>query len=66
MERALEILKLPAFKYNEYNMNNLRVKPIDVLKIASGFAATFFVYKTIKIYMIRKKYKHIPGPKTNG
>nr|ATW72322.1 cytochrome p450 CYP3049F2 [Brachionus calyciflorus] len=26
----------------------------------------FIVYKTYKIYVIRKKYGHIPGPKTNG
>lgn len=26
----------------------------------------FFIYKTIKIYLIRKKFRHLPGPPTNG
>lgn len=26
----------------------------------------FIALKTYKIYIIRKKYSHIPGPKTNG
>lgn len=27
---------------------------------------SFFVYKTIKIYLIRRKYRHLPGPPTHG
>ena len=25
-----------------------------------------FVYFTVKIYLMRKRYQHIPGPKTKG
>ena len=28
--------------------------------------AGFFIYKTLKIYIIRRKYRHVPGPKTKG
>nr|QUF59390.1 cytochrome p450 CYP3049F1 [Brachionus angularis] len=31
-----------------------------------SFGLTFFLYKTMKIYLLRKKYSHLPGPKTNG
>ena len=27
---------------------------------------SFLVYKTIKIYLIRRKYQHLPGPPTHG
>ena len=38
-------------------------------KIFGFFASLslgFFAYKTIKIYLVRRKYRHVPGPKTNG
>ena len=30
------------------------------------FALGLFTYYTIKIYFLRKKYEHIPGPPANG
>ncbi len=38
-------------------------------KLLSLFVSTsvgLFVYKTIQIYRMRKKYRHIPGPPTKG
>lgn len=32
------------------------------LTLATGY----FIYTTLKIYKLRKKYKHIPGPPANG
>jgi hypothetical protein len=34
--------------------------------ILAGLTASFILYKAGKIYLIRRKYRHIPGPKTNG
>ena len=31
-----------------------------------GAVFTLFFYKTIDIYIKRKRYKHIPGPSANG
>nr|QEV83798.1 cytochrome P450 [Brachionus rotundiformis] len=38
----------------------------EFLKLILFIPAIFFAYKTYKIYAIRKKYSHIPGPKTKG
>ncbi len=32
----------------------------------AGLLTFFIVYKTARLYFIRKKYRHIPGPKTVG
>ncbi|RNA07005.1 cholesterol 24-hydroxylase-like [Brachionus plicatilis] len=36
------------------------------MSILIGSSFAFFGYKTLKIYLLRRKYKHIPGPKTKG
>ena len=37
-----------------------------LLSLIAGFGLTFVGYKTLKIYLLRRKYRHIPGPKTHG
>jgi hypothetical protein len=42
---------------------------MDFLKIAKYIGlvpASFILYKAIRIYFLRKKYQHIPGPPTQG
>jgi hypothetical protein len=34
--------------------------------IASIIALIYFVYYTIKVYFVRQKYQHIPGPPADG
>ena len=41
-------------------------KVFDLFKLLTGFVVIYSVYKTGKIYLIRRKYKHIPGPPTKG
>lgn len=36
------------------------------LKTAALLVASFVGYKTVKIFYLRRKYSHIPGPSTNG
>lgn len=31
-----------------------------------GLAVLYVIYKTIHIYMVRRKYRHLPGPATRG
>lgn len=40
-----------------------------IFKVLLGLALALLaivVYKTVKIYLIRRKYRHLPGPPTNG
>lgn len=40
-----------------------------IFKLLLGLALALLaivVYKTVKIYLIRRKYRHLPGPPTNG
>ena len=39
---------------------------LNAIKIAAGLATLYVVYKAGKIYIIRRKYRHIPGPPTKG
>jgi hypothetical protein len=38
----------------------------SVLLSLTSSALGFFLYKTLSIYLMRKKYSHIPGPPTRG
>ena len=42
------------------------VNYLNVLKLVGAFAGAYFIYKTAKIYLVRRKYRHIPGPPTKG
>jgi cholesterol 24(S)-hydroxylase len=45
-------------------------EPVGLFKLLASIGLTctlgFFILKTVKIYFNRRKYKHIPGPSTNG
>ncbi len=34
--------------------------------LAVGLTASYVIYKFGKTYLVRRKYKHIPGPPTKG
>nr|AHL88993.1 cytochrome p450 3049B1 [Brachionus koreanus] len=38
----------------------------SALSILLGTGLSLFAYKTLKIYLLRRKYRHIPGPATKG
>lgn len=58
MSFSLEKLISPAFMKlsNVYNAG----------KLIGGLAAFYVIYKAGRIYLIRKKYDHIPGPPAKG
>ncbi|CAF0860746.1 unnamed protein product [Brachionus calyciflorus] len=39
---------------------------IRELKVLGAIFLSTFAYTTFKIYLLRRKYKHLPGPKTKG
>jgi hypothetical protein len=41
-------------------------KVLDLFKLFTGVVFIYAIYKTGKLYLIRRKYKHIPGPPTKG
>nr|UOU03249.1 cytochrome P450 3049E2-1 [Brachionus rubens] len=42
------------------------MKILTQIKTISAVLVGLVAYKTFKIYLMRRKYKHIPGPKTKG
>nr|UOU03248.1 cytochrome P450 3049E2-2 [Brachionus rubens] len=42
------------------------MKIVTRIKTISAVLVGLIAYKTFKIYLMRRKYKHIPGPKTKG
>lgn len=47
-------------------INKLNITRKSILSVVLGAGLSFIVYKTLKIYLLRRKYRHIPGPKTQG
>ena len=42
---------------------------LNILKLMGGFVGLFgvyIIYRAGKIYLVRRKYRHIPGPPTKG
>ncbi len=37
-----------------------------LLKVVAYLASSYAIYKTIQIYLLRRKYRHIPGPPATG
>lgn len=38
----------------------------NLIPMIGGTALSYFIYKSLKIYMMRRQYDHIPGPPTKG
>ncbi len=39
---------------------------INMAKYIALVPASFILYKAIRIFLLRRKYRHIPGPPTKG
>jgi hypothetical protein len=44
----------------------LEISWMKISQLLGGLASSYIIYKTIRIYLIRRKYRHIPGPPTKG
>lgn len=38
----------------------------NALFLSLGLTSTYLLYKTVRLYLKRRKYRHIPGPPTEG
>lgn len=47
-------------------MLNTSNKMVCKATLCAGLGSAILVYYTIKQYLKRRKYSHIPGPKTRG
>lgn len=66
MNIALKSCIQPVLNVNYVNLRSMKIRSINVLKIIGGLGFSYFIYKTIKIYLKRRKFSHLPGPKTKG
>ena len=44
----------------------MHISSADLILISTGSLACFISYKTLKIYLNRRKFRHLPGPPTKG
>ena len=40
--------------------------PKNILLFTLGLSTSYLLYKFVKFYLYKRKYRHIPGPPTNG
>ena len=40
--------------------------PKNIALATAGVGLTYISYRTLSIYLKRRKYRHIPGPSTKG
>lgn len=38
----------------------------NALFLSIGLTSTYLLYKTVRLYLKKRKYRHIPGPPTEG
>lgn len=57
----------------EEYLNELKIHFTDELKspknlaiIIAGLGVSYALYATFKLYLVRRKYAHIPGPPNSG
>ena len=51
------------------DINNLKltaIRPRNIAILATGLGLSYCAYKSFLLYLKRRKYRHIPGPPTNG
>ena len=40
--------------------------PNNILLVTFGISASYLLYKIVRFYLKRRKYRNIPGPPANG
>jgi hypothetical protein len=59
-------LKLKLFMAHKNLLTMIEINPIKICQALGGITASFILYKAVRIYLIKRKYNHIPGPPTKG
>jgi hypothetical protein len=47
-------------------LTEIRLSYAEITKLLAGAGLTYLLYKSLRIYLERRKYRHIPGPPTPG
>jgi hypothetical protein len=47
-------------------LKNFGKSKANLAKLLAASGLSYLTYKTVKIYLMRQKFKHIPGPETQG
>nr|UOU03255.1 cytochrome P450 3049B1-3 [Brachionus rubens] len=47
-------------------LSSFALSKTKILAFLTGIGLSSFAYKTIQIYLLRRRYRHIPGPETKG
>lgn len=53
-------------KMNLPELSELKLSRSLIAKLLAAAGLGFFAYKTLAIYLLRRRFRHIPGPETNG
>ena len=65
----MSFLRLDALKSNVLELERTILdKSVrkNVAIFVGGVTTSYVVYKTVRFYLKKRKYRHIPGPPTNG
>lgn len=62
----MNLMDLYLFSTSKYDQVLPFIRSIDIFKLAGGAGVVYMLYKTISIYLIRRKYDHVIGPSTKG
>ena len=44
----------------------IEINWLKILQLLGGITSSYIFYKGFRIYLARRKYRHIPGPPTKG
>ena len=55
-----------AFKNEIKSLAIDLARPKKLALVAAGLSLSYLGYKTVEIFLNRRKYRHIPGPPTKG
>ena len=67
----MSLIKLDAFHLPE-SLDDLQKAiieystPNNILLATFGISASYLLYKLVRLYLKRRKYRNIPGPPANG
>lgn len=69
----IEFVKFLKMSVSKFELNELKSvvleaakKPKNILLFTLGAGSSFLLYQVLKIYLLRRKFRHIPGPPTKG
>lgn len=63
---TLRVNSLQINQLKQIKLSDVKVNVPSLIKIGAVFGASLLLYKIFKIWLAKRKYRHIPGPPTPG